>query len=160
MNTYNFKGTNWLKFFVGFAIAVSFAWSPRVAHADPEQDAILMGRPLLRQNGKLFVIQFAPKARRVDILTAGKSVATLDPSSVKIFGRVFPIGGSPHDLKMTWSEGHFNISEPIDASVPVEFEVSDKVTAKTETFRFDKSSAAQTRAPSAPEKPASVSGQH
>src|ERR1035437_729989 len=98
MNTYNFKGTNWLKFFVGFAIAVSFAWSPRVAHADPEQDAILMGRPLLRQNGKLFVIQFAPKARRVDILTAGKSVATLDPSSVKIFGRVFPIGGSPHDL--------------------------------------------------------------
>lgn len=122
------------------AVAFLFLHS---AAADPEQDARLMSRPLLTQNGQLFVIQFTPKARRVDVLTAGKSVATLDPSSIKIFGRVYPIDGSPRDLKIEWKSGHFQIAEPIEANVPIELEVSDKATAKSETFRFDKSSPQQ-----------------
>lgn len=105
-------------------------------------EASLMSRPFLTQNGQLFVIQFTPKSRRVDVLAAGKSIATLDPSSVRVFGRVYPRGGNPRDLSITWSSGFFKISDPIEDSTPIELEVSDRATSKSETFRFDKYSPA------------------
>jgi hypothetical protein len=121
-------------------IAVLFLfWARMVPGQTSEDENRMMSRPLLTQNGQLFAIQFSPKARRFDVLTAGYPALSLDPSRVKIFGRVFPAVGEPRDLRIVWLDGHFKIADPIDNSRPVEIEVTDAKSLKTETFRFSKS---------------------
>ena len=122
---------------IALSISLFYLVKPALAQNTIEDENRMMSRPLLVQNGKLFVVQFAPKAKRFDILAAGNSVATLDPSQIEIFGRVFPIRGEPRDMKIVWLKGHFQAIEPTADSQPVEIEVTDKVKSQTETFRFE-----------------------
>jgi hypothetical protein len=112
---------------------------PALAQNTIEDENRMMSRPLIVQNGKLFVIQFAPKAKRFDVLAAGNTVATLDPSQIGIFGRTYPVRGQPRDLRIVWLKGHFEVSDPIPDSQPIEINVRDKTNAQTETFHFKNS---------------------
>ena len=129
---------NW-KFVIVVITAALGLLIANFSRGDTEDEAREMSRPLLTQNGKLFVLRLSPQSRRLDILTAGKTALVLDPSAITVFGKVFPVSGEPREFKVGWLSGHFQISEPIDASAPIELEVSDSVSSKTETFRFDSS---------------------
>lgn len=130
----------WIRILIALLfVGIAMLLTGKLEAADSEDDAARMSRPLLKQNGQLFVVQFAPGSRRLDVFAAGKSVATLDPSQITVFGRVYPLKGQPRELKIVWEDGHYQVAEPVENSTPIEVEVARKVDdQKRETFRFDK----------------------
>jgi hypothetical protein len=101
------------------------------------EEAQLRGRPILTQSGQLFVIQLSPKDRSLSVKAVGNEVASLDPSRIKIFGRVYPKGRTSRDLKVAWINGRYQIFDPESLASPVEIEVTDKQNEKSETFQFN-----------------------
>ncbi len=104
-----------------------------------EDEAQLRGRPTYRQSGQLFVVEFIPGDRRINVLTAGKPVASLDAERVVILGKVIPKRAKARNLKIEWQNNYFEIVEPIVPESEIEIKVSEKLQPQnSETFRFEK----------------------
>ncbi len=110
-----------------------------------EDEAQLTGRPTYRQSGQLFVVELIPGERRINVLTAGKPVASLDAERVVLLGRVIPKRAKARNLKIEWQNNYFEIDEPIVPESEIEIKVSEKLEPqKSETFRFEKGPANST----------------
>ena len=118
------------------ASLVLILWA-HVSIGQTVDDLLLDNQPSITQAGQLFVIQFSPRGRQLDVKFAGEPAISIDPSKVIVFGRVYPAKGQAHDFKIAWMDGHFQIAEPIDLAKKIEFTINDIRTKKTETFQID-----------------------
>jgi hypothetical protein len=93
-------------------------------------------RPVLGKSGQVFTLKITPQSRRLDIALAGKPAVALDPKSLTVFGKVYPIKGEAQNLRIESRAGHFEILDQVDPESTIEIEVKDKTTNKTETLRL------------------------
>lgn len=104
--------------------------------AGPDDDA-MMGRPTFGENGQIFVVQFSPEGRRIDINLTGNPVATIDPNDITVLGHVFPFSGKSRELNLVWFDNHYQIRDQLGPSDHIDIEVKDRKTKKVETFHFN-----------------------
>lgn len=117
-------------------LVLGMALNPSLARAmsPTEEDST---RPSIGRSGELFTIQFAPASRSVTVGLAGKPAMTLDSSRVTIFGRVIPLKGETKQLKIVPVESHFEIVDEIQPNDPIEIEIKDKKSKKSEKFKIE-----------------------
>lgn len=113
---------------------LSMSLSRALAMSPTEDDAT---RPSIGRAGELFTIQFTPANRSLSVGLAGKPAMTLDSSKVTIFGRVVPLKGESKQLKIVPVESHFEIVDELQPNEPIEFEIKDKKSKKTEKFKIE-----------------------
>lgn len=118
-----------------FALVLTILLAEK-ASAGPDDDA-MMGRPTFGENGKIFVVEFSPEGRRIDINLTGNPVATIDPDSVTVLGKVYPNSGKSHELNLVWLDNHYQIRDQLRPSDHIDIKVKDRRTEKVETFHFN-----------------------
>ncbi len=94
-------------------------------------------RPTIGRAGELFTIQFTPGSRKLTVGLAGKPALTVDSRKVTIFGRVLATKGETKSLTIVPVESHFEITGEMPEATPLEFEVKDTKTKKSEKFRLE-----------------------
>jgi hypothetical protein len=136
-----FQKHHWLALagIIFVAVAVFLLWGKSAAQQQPafEVEEQLMARPTLWQAGQLFTVGLSPEGRSLDVKIAGNEALVLGPDRVEVSGRIVPQSGEPRDLGIEWREGRYEISEPVPGDAPLEVEVRDRSTAKSEAFRFE-----------------------
>lgn len=119
---------------IGAALVLQITASIANAMSPTEDDAT---RPSIGRAGELFTIQFTPGSKSITVGLAGKPAMTLDSSRVTIFGKVYPLKGQAKQLKIVPVESHFEIVDELQPNEPVEFEVKDTKSKKTEKFKIE-----------------------
>jgi hypothetical protein len=120
---------------VVIAIVLVFQFG-NFAHAGPDDDA-MMGRPTYEKNGQLFVVQFSPGNKRVDIKFAGDPMASVSKKDITVLGHVFSFSGESRDVSVDWVDNHFQIRDSLEPTAHLDLEIRDRKTFKSETFHFN-----------------------
>jgi hypothetical protein len=94
-------------------------------------------QPTIGRAGELFTIQFTPASRKLTVGLAGKPALTIDSRKVSLLGRVVSDKGEAKSLTIVPVESHFEITDEVPEATPLEFEIKDTKTKKSEKFRLE-----------------------
>lgn len=109
--------------------------SLRVVFAGPESDD--PARPALGKTGQIFTLKFVQASKRLTVSFVDKPMVTAGPDRIIVVGRQSPKEGEAKSLKISSHENVFEILDTIDPNSPVEIEVRDRSSNKSEKFKFE-----------------------
>lgn len=115
--------------------AASCACVANVATAAQTQD-LDPSRFQLGQQGKIFLLRFAPESQTVTVEFTGRKAVQFDPERVEVLGRVLSESGDAKSLHLKPTHNQYHIEDPLDGSTQLEFTVKDRQKKRQETFRF------------------------